>query len=85
MEGVRRLVVPDYGLRTTAIRVASASGKQQQVAQGLLFRRLCGFALIDSITREVVTGKRGNMIAGPVAATELTVKRDQPSRRSHSA
>ena len=43
----------------------------KRVAQSLVFQRLCVFSLIDSITRERVTGKRGNMMAGPAAAGSL--------------
>jgi|GEM_PF-1158387 hypothetical protein len=35
----------------------------KRVAQSLVFQRLCVFSLIDSITREMVTGKQGNMMA----------------------
>jgi hypothetical protein len=48
--------------------LSSARMDAKHVAQSLVFQRLCGFSLIASITREMVTGKRGNMIAGPAAA-----------------
>ena len=48
--------------------LSSARIDARHVAQSLVFQRLCGFSLIDSITREMVTGKGGNTIAGPAAA-----------------
>jgi hypothetical protein len=51
--------------------LSSARIDAKEVAQSLVSQRLCGFSLIDSIAGEMVTGKQGNMIAGPAPAGSL--------------
>ncbi len=55
--------------------------KQEQAAQRPVFQGLCGFSLIDSITREMVTGKRGNTIADPAAARSRSKMQAESTKR----
>jgi hypothetical protein len=56
------------GPRETLQKMFAKKTRNYDLAmQSLVVQRLCGFSLIDSTTREMVTGKRGNMIPGPAA------------------